>query len=319
MEQSQKDKRPHVVVLGAGFGGLNAARALGKLPVRVTVVDRKNHHTFQPLLYQVATAGLSAGDIAVPIRRILRKNENTEVFMGEAVGFDLTKKIVRFKHVEVSYDYLIVATGATHSYLAHPEWEKLAPGLKTVEDALEIRNRILTVFEEAERQQAVEGRHDELNFVVVGAGPTGVELAGAIAEISRKVLVHDFRNIDPAMSRVLLLEYAPRVLTAYPEDLSRKAEQQLRKLGVEVRTGAMVTAIEPHAVMVGNEKISASLVLWAAGVKASPLGAALGTPLDRAGRVIVQPDCSLPQHPEVFVIGDLASLAGRESGSRRRG
>ena len=226
MEQSQKDKRPHVLVLGAGFGGLNAARALGKLPVRVTVVDRNNHHTFQPLLYQVATAGLSAGDIAVPIRRILRKNENTEVFMGEAVGFDLTKKVVRFKHVEVSYDYLIVATGATHSYLAHPEWEKLAPGLKTVEDALEIRNRILTVFEEAERQQAVEGRHDELNFVVVGAGPTGVELAGAIAEISRKVLVHDFRNIDPAMSRVLLLEYAPRVLTAYLEDLSRKAKQQ---------------------------------------------------------------------------------------------
>ena len=312
MEQSLKDNRPHVLVLGAGFGGLNAARALGKLPVRVTVVDRKNHHTFQPLLYQVATAGLSAGDIAVPIRRILRKNENTEVFMGEAVGFDLMKKVVRFKHVEVSYDYLIVATGATHSYLAHPEWEKLAPGLKTVEDALEIRNRILTVFEEAERQQAVEGRHDELNFVVVGAGPTGVELAGAIAEISRKVLVHDFRNIDPAMSRVLLLEYAPRVLTAYPEDLSRKAEQQLRKLGVEVRTGAMVTAIEPHAVMVGNEKISASLVLWAAGVKASPLGAALGVTLDRAGRVIVQPDCSLPQHPEVFVIGDLASLAGKD-------
>jgi NADH dehydrogenase len=313
MEQSaKKDGRPHVLILGAGFGGLNAARALGKLPVRVTVVDRKNHHTFQPLLYQVATAGLSEGDIAVPIRRILRKNDNTEVFMGEAMSFDLNRKVVRFKHVEVSYDYLIVATGATHSYFAHPEWERFAPGLKTVEDALEIRNRILTVFEQAERQQAIEGHHDEMNFVIVGAGPTGVELAGAIAEISRRVLVHDFRSIDPAMARVLLLENAPRVLTAYPEDLSRKAEEQLRKLGVEVRTGCMVTAIEPRAVMVGNEKIPASLVLWAAGVMASPLGKALGAPLDRAGRVTVQPDCSLSQHPEVFVIGDLASFTGRD-------
>src|SRR5207253_4606371 len=210
MEQSQKDKRSHVLVLGAGFGGWYAARALGKLPVHLTVVDRKNHHTFQPLLYQVATAGLSPGDIATPVRRILRRNKNTEVLMAEAVGFDLENKIVHFREVDLSYDYLIVASGAQHSYFGHPEWEQFAPGLKTVEDALVIRKRTLLAFERAERQQVATGKHDALNFVIVGGGPTGVELAGAIAEISRRVLVHDFRNIDPSHARVILLENAPR-------------------------------------------------------------------------------------------------------------
>jgi NADH:ubiquinone reductase (H+-translocating) len=304
--KQEQDTRPHVLILGAGFGGLYAARALGKLPVRVTLVDRKNHHTFQPLLYQVATAGLSPGDIASPVRRILRKYKNIRVFMAEAAGFDLANKTVKLENVSVPYDYLIVATGATHSYFGHPEWEHFAPGLKTVEDALEIRHRILLVFENAERQQAVFGRHDPLNFIVVGAGPTGVELAGAIAEIARRVMVHDFHFIDPGKARVLLLEYAPRVLPSYPEDLSHSAEKQLQKLGVEVRTGAMVTDITPRSVKVGNEEIPAAVTLWAAGVKASPLGAMLGEKTDKAGRVLVNQYLNLASHPEVFVIGDLA-------------
>ena len=313
---------PRVVIVGAGFGGLYAAKALGKVPVSVTVLDRKNHHTFQPLLYQVATAGLSPGDIAVPIRSVLRKYKNIEVLMGEAVGFDLTRKIVKFREVEVSYDYLIVATGATHSYFAHPEWEQWAPGLKTVEDATDIRRRILLAFENAEREASLFGKREPLNFVIVGAGPTGVELAGAIAEISRRVLRHDFRLIDPTKARVILLEGAARVLQSYPEDLSRKAEEQLKKLGVEVRTGTVVTEVGQHVVTVGGEKIEAAVVLWAAGVKASPLALALDQAhrasaqiqsgeaglLDRAGRVHVMPDCSVPGHPEIFVIGDLASL-----------
>ena len=299
--------------MGAGFGGLYAARVLGKLPVHLTVVDRKNHHTFQPLLYQVATAGLSPGDIATPVRRILRRNKNTEVLMAEAVGFDLENKIVHFREVDLSYDYLIVASGAQHSYFGHPEWEQFAPGLKTVEDALVIRKRILLAFERAERQQLATGKHDPLNFVIVGAGPTGVELAGAIAEISRRVLVHDFRNIDPSHARVILLENAKYVLTSYPQDLSLSAQQQLAHLGVEVRLDALVTNVEPNQVTLKNgEKIPASLVLWAAGVMASSLGALLGAPLDRQGRVLVRPDCTLPNHPEVFVIGDLAHLDGSD-------
>ena len=305
--------QPRVVIVGAGFGGLYAARALGKLPVQLTVVDRKNHHTFQPLLYQVATAGLSPGDIATPVRRILRSNKNTEVLMAEAVGFDLEKKIVHFREVDLGYDYLIVASGAQHSYFGHPEWEQFAPGLKTVEDALVIRKRILLAFERAERQQLATGKHDPLNFVIVGAGPTGVELAGAIAEISRRVLVHDFRNIDPSHARVILLENAKYVLTSYPQDLSISAQQQLARLGVEVRLDALVTNVEPNQVTLKTgEQIPASLVLWAAGVMASSLGALLGAPLDRQGRVLVQSDCSLPNHPEVFVIGDLAHLDGPE-------
>lgn len=298
---------PSVVIVGAGFGGLYAARELGKMPVNVTIADRKNHHTFQPLLYQVATAGLSPGDIATPVRSILRRNKNTEVLLAEAMGFDLQKRLVHFREVDLHYDYLVLATGAQHSYFAHPEWEQFAPGLKTIEDATGIRRRILLAFERAERQQVAMGKHDPISFVIVGAGPTGVELAGAIAEISRRVLVHDFRHIDPGSARVILLEGAPLPLTSYPPDLSLSARKQLERLGVEVRTGEMVTGIEEHEVTLGSgEKIAASVVLWAAGVKASNMGAMLGAPLDRQGRVLVEPDCSVPGHPEVFVVGDLA-------------
>jgi NADH dehydrogenase len=301
-----EDRCPHVVIIGAGFGGLYAARKLGRLPLRITLVDRKNHHTFQPLLYQVATAGLSPGEIASPIRRIVRGRKNIRVFLAEAFGFDLAKKTVKLENVSVPYDYLVVATGSTHSYFGHSEWERAAPGLKTLEDALEIRRRILMAFEQAERQTSVFGKHDPLNFVIVGAGPTGVELAGAIAEISRRVLVRDFRFIDPRSARILLLEYAPRVLTAYPEDLSESARKQLEKLGVEVRTGTMVTDVTPASVKTGSEEIPAAVVLWAAGVKASPLGAMLGEKTDKAGRVLVNQYLNLAGHPEVFVIGDLA-------------
>jgi NADH dehydrogenase len=288
---------------------LYAAKSLAKLPVRITVVDRKNHHTFQPLLYQVATAGLSPGDIAVPIRQVLRRLQNVEVLLGEVSGVDLQSRQVQFSDSapSVNYDYLVISTGARHSYFAHPEWEQLAPGLKTVEDALEIRRKLLLAFEQAERQQITTGRHDALNFVVVGGGPTGVELAGAMAEIARRVLAHDFRAIDPASARVILLEGTPRVLPTYPEDLSRSAEKQLRNLGVEVRTSTIVTAVESEQVCIGNEELQSSLTLWAAGVKASPLAAKLGAELDRAGRVKVNADLSLPGHPEVFVIGDLAA------------
>src|SRR5215471_3503533 len=295
-----------VVIVGSGFGGLNAAQALAKAPVRITLVDRKNHHTFQPLLYQVATAGLSPGEIASPIRRIVRRRKNIRVFLAEAAGFDLARKTVKLENISVPYDYLIVATGSTHSYFGHSEWEHTAPGLKTVEDALEIRRRILMAFEQAERQASIYGKHDPLNFVIVGAGPTGVELAGAIAEISRRVLVRDFRFIDPRSARILLLEYAPRVLTVYPEDLSESARKQLEKLGVEVRTGTMVTGVTPASVKTGSEEIPAAVVLWAAGVKASPLGALLGEKTDKAGRVLVNQYLNLAGHPEVFVIGDLA-------------
>lgn len=287
-----------------------AAKSLAGLPVRITVVDRKNHHTFQPLLYQVATAALSPGDIATPIRRILRRFSNVEVLLGEIVGFDLAQKEVEFADPEVrlTYDYLVIAAGVRHSYFSHPEWEEIAPGLKTIEDSLDIRRRLLLEFEQAERQQIVTGHHEPLNFVVVGGGPTGVELAGAMAEIARRVVARDFRAIDPTTARIVLLEGAPRVLPYYPEDLSRSAEKQLRKLGVEVRTSAIVTAVEPGRVCIGAENFPSSLTLWAAGVTGSPLGQKLGAELDRAGRVKVQPDLSLPAHPEVFVIGDLAAV-----------
>jgi len=308
---NERFDRPRIVIVGAGFGGLWAAVGLRHADADVTVIDRHNHHLFQPLLYQVATAGLSPGDIATPVRSILRRNKNTEVLMAEAVGFDLDKKIVHFREVDVGYDYLIVATGAQHSYFGHPEWEQFAPGLKTIEDALEIRKRILLAFERAERQQVAMGKHMPINFVIVGAGPTGVELAGAIAEISRRVLVHDFRHIDPRMARVLLLENAPHALTAYPEDLSLSAQKQLQHLGVEVRTGELVTGVEANQVILASgEQIPASVVLWAAGVMASSLGALLGAPRDRQGRVLVEPDCSVPGHRNVFVVGDLAHFKG---------
>ncbi|HKF21072.1 MAG TPA: NAD(P)/FAD-dependent oxidoreductase, partial [Candidatus Angelobacter sp.] len=305
---TQNPSGPRVVILGAGFAGINAAKALGRAPVRVTVVDRKNHHTFQPLLYQVALAVLSPAEIASPIRAVLRRDANMEVLLGEASGFDLEKRRVRIDGLDLPYDYLVVAAGATHAYFGRPEWEQIAPGLKTIEDALEIRRRVLLTFETAERE-AIAGRPSPaLNFVVIGAGPTGVELAGAIADISKRYMEHDFRAIDPAKARIMLLEGGPRVLPAYPEDLSASAERQLTEMGVEVRTNAMVTNVEPGVVTVGREKIPADVILWGAGVSASGLGKMLGAPTDRAGRVLVEPDLSVPGHPEVFVVGDLAAV-----------
>jgi NADH dehydrogenase len=301
-------EKPRVVIIGAGFGGLEAARLLARLPVQITLIDRKNHHTFQPLLYQVATAGISPAEIAAPVRWILRGRENVEVLMGEVVHFDLEQRRVKLPDLEISYDYLIVATGAQHSYFGHDEWEPLAPGLKTIEDALEIRRRVLLAFELAERRAIAKEPQPPLNFVIVGAGPTGVELAGTLAEIARQALRNEFRSIDPKSTRITLLEGGPRILPAYAPDLSASAVRQLEKLGVEVRASAMVTKITPGEVWVGDERISAAVVLWAAGVAASPLGKKLGAPIDRSGRVLVNRDLSLPQHPEVFVIGDLASL-----------
>lgn len=310
-----------VVIVGAGFGGLNAAQSLASAPVSITVIDRKNHHTFQPLLYQVATAGLSPGEIAAPIRSILSRNKNVEVLMAEGTGFDLERRVVHTaaenEAQEVPYDSLIVAAGASHAYFGHDEWQALAPGLKTIEDALEIRRRVLLAFELDERRASAAENHDPLNheplnFVVVGAGPTGVELAGTLAEICRHALAHDFRAIDPRRARIHLIEGGPHVLPAYPEDLSRSALEQLQRLGVEVLTSTMVTKIEPGVIYmgetVGQTKMNAAVILWAAGVAASPLGKKLGVPIDRAGRVLVNPDLSLPKHPEVFVIGDLAAL-----------
>jgi len=302
------EKKTRVVVVGGGFGGLEAARNLAKLPVQVTVIDRKNHHTFQPLLYQVATAGISPGEIAAPIRWILRGRDNVEVLLGEVVDFDLESRVVRLSDLEIPYDYLVVAAGAGHSYFGNDSWEGLAPGLKTVEDALEIRRRVLLAFELAEKDTIANQAEPELNFVIVGAGPTGVELAGTLAEIARQVLRNEFKAIDPKRTRIVLLEGGPRVLPTYAPDLSRSAVRQLHKLGVEVRVSAMVTHIEPGVVWVGEERIPAAVILWAAGVAASSLGKQLDAPLDRAGRVLVNRDLSIPNHPEVFVIGDLASL-----------
>ncbi len=298
---------PRVVIVGAGFGGLKAARALAKAPVRITIVDRRNYHTFQPLLYQVATAGLSPGEIAAPVRSILRSHKNVEVLMAEVTGFDLDRRLVETPEGSIPYDYLIVAAGATHSYFGHDEWEPYAPGLKTIEDALEIRRRVLLAFELAERQAAAGESTSAINFVVVGGGPTGVELAGTLAEISRHALAHEFRSIDPARTHIVLIEGGPRVLPAYPDDLSRSAEQQLKDLGVEVRTSTVVTHVEAGAVYLGNTRLEATVILWAAGVAASPLGKKLGVTVDRAGRVPVQHDLTVPGHPEIFVIGDLAA------------
>jgi NADH dehydrogenase len=299
---------PRVVIVGAGFGGLLAARTLARYPVQITLIDRQNFHTFQPLLYQVATAGLSPGEIAAPIRWIMRSRRNVEVLMSEVQDFDLSRRVVKLPDGEIPYDYLLVASGASHAYFGHDEWEPFAPGLKTIQDALEIRRRILLAFELAERQANREKEQVQLNFVVVGGGPTGVELAGTMAEIARKALSNEFRTIDPRKTRIVLLEGGPRVLPAYPEDLSRSAEEQLKRLGVEVHTSAMVTLVTPGAVHMGDTPLPAAVILWAAGVAASPLGKKLGGPVDRAGRVAVNPDLSLPGHPEVFVIGDLATL-----------
>src|SRR5450631_359465 len=281
---------PRVVIVGAGFGGLNAARALAGASAQITVIDRKNHHTFQPLLYQVATAGLSPGEIAAPIRWILRNRRNVEVLMSEVQDFDLARKVVKLPDAEIPYDYLIVASGASHAYFGHDEWEPFAPGLKTIGDALEIRRRVLLAFELAERQANDEKEQVQLNFVVVGGGPTGVELAGTLAEIARRALTNEFRTIDPRKTKIVLVEGGPRVLPTYPEDLSRSAEEQLRHLGVDVHTSAMVTNVTPGAVHMGDTQLPAAVIIWAAGVAASPLGKKLGAPVDRAGRVMVNPD-----------------------------
>jgi NADH dehydrogenase len=297
-----------VVIVGAGFAGLRAARALGRAPVRVTVLDRKNHHLFQPLLYQVATAAMSPGDISAPIRHVLRRHRNTLVLLADVRAIRPQERVVVLDRGEQTYDRLVLATGATHSYFGHPDWARIAPGLKTVEDATEIRRRLLGAFEMAEREVDPAERAPWLTFVVVGGGPTGVELAGALAEIARRTLAQDFRRFSSASARVLLLEAAPRVLPPYPPELSEKARRQLERLGVEVRTGAQVTAIDERGVVASGARIEARTVLWGAGVAASPLARSLGVPLDRAGRVPVAPDLSVPGYPEIFVVGDLASV-----------
>jgi NADH dehydrogenase len=302
-------KRKRVVVLGGGFAGINAAMVLAGLPVDVTLVDRKNYHTFQPLLYQVALAVLSPADIAQPIRSILRDHPNIEVLMDEAVGFDLDQRHVQLKTGAVLiYDYLIVATGSTHSYFGHDGWAALAPGLKTIEDATEIRRRVLLAFELAERHMLERGTHPPLNFVIVGGGPTGVELAGAISDIARLYMRNNFRHIDTRQAKVTILEGSPHILGMYPEDLQHKARKQLEDLGVELRTGVQVTDIQPGYVMAGSERIDAVVTLWAAGVQASPLGKLLGFETDRKGCVRVDPHLNPKDHPEIFICGDLAHV-----------
>ena len=300
---------PHLVIVGGGFAGLWAARALKRAPVRITLVDRGNHHLFQPLLYQVATAGLSAPDIAAPLRQILRRQKNVTTLLGEVVGIAPDEKHIRFADGRtLDYDTLLLATGATHAYFGHDDWAPHAPGLKTLDDALEIRRRILLAFEHAEAEDDPDLRAAWLTFAIVGGGPTGVELAGTLAEIARHTLRGEFRRADPRHARVLLIEAGPRVLSSFPESLSDKARTQLSKLGVEVRTGAPVSHIDDEGVRLGDERIAARTVLWAAGVAASPLARDLGAPLDRVGRVIVQPDLSVPGHSDIFVGGDLAAV-----------
>jgi NADH dehydrogenase len=301
--------RKRVVVLGGGFAGINAVFGLAKLPVDVTLVDRKNHHTFQPLLYQIALAVLSPADIAQPIRSLMRDYQNVEVLMDEAIGFDLPQQRVHLKTgAELEYDYLVVATGSTPSYFGKDEWAKFAPGLKTLEDAVEIRRRVLLAFELAERQMMETGTHPALNFVLIGGGPTGVELAGAISDIAKLYMKKNFRHIDPSMAQVLILEGSPHILGAYPEDLQVKACEQLNALGVKLRTGAHVTDVRPGYVMVGDERIDAVVTLWTAGVQASPLGKLLGVETDKRGCVFVDGHLNPPGHPEVFICGDLAHV-----------
>jgi NADH:ubiquinone reductase (H+-translocating) len=300
---------PHIVILGGGFAGLYTARGLKGVDAEVTVVDRHNYHLFQPLLYQVAMAALNPGDIAAPIRGILRKQKNVRVILGEATAVDVNAKRVQLADGgSVAYDHLVVATGATHSYFNHPEWEHFAPGLKTIDDALEIRRRVLLAFEAAERESDPERVKMLLTFVVIGAGPTGVELAGALSEIARQTLVRDFRTIHPENARVILLEGKDRVLPPYPPELSEKALAQLQGLGVEVITNAIVTDVNDHEVRIGERVIPTRTILWGAGVQASPLAQSLGVPLDRAGRVLVEPDLTIPGHQDVFVLGDLAAV-----------
>ncbi len=307
---SAPDRRPHVVIVGGGFGGLYAARALTGRPVNVTLLDRRNHHLFQPLLYQVATAALNPSDIATPLRSILRRAANVTVFLAEVVSVDLAGHRVILDEGELAYDALVLAAGAGNSYFGHDEWEPLAPSLKSLEDALEIRRRVLLAYEDAERERDGAEQRALLTSVVIGGGPTGVELAGALAEISRESIARDFRLIDPTKARVVLVEAGPRILASFPASLAARAAAALARIGVEVRTGAPVTRVTPDAVWLGGEQIRARTVVWAAGVAASPLTRELGVPLDRAGRVIVEPDLSLPGHDLVFAIGDMAACRG---------
>ena len=309
MAEVVRNKPPHLLIVGGGFGGLWAARALARAPLRITLLDRGNHHLFQPLLYQVATAGLSAPDIAAPLRHILRRQRNATVLMGEAERIDARmQRVVLGDGSAIGYDYLLLATGANHAYFGHDEWAVHAPGLKTLDDALLIRRRLLSAFERAEAETDTAAQRSLLSFAIVGGGPTGVELAGTLAEIARHTLRREFRNIDPRRARVLLIEAGPRILSTFPESLSQRAQRQLERLGVSVHTGQPVTAIDAEGVTVGETSIAARTVLWAAGVAASPLAQSLGVPLDRAGRVAVDPDLSVPGHPRIFVAGDLASV-----------
>jgi len=309
---SERETRPHVVIVGGGFGGLYAARALAERPVRVTLLDRRNHHLFQPLLYQVATAALNPSDIATPLRSILRGASNVTVFLAEVESVDLAGRRLVLDDGSMAYDALVLAAGAGHSYFGHDDWEPLAPSLKTLEDALEIRRRVLVAYEEAERERDGAEQRALLTSVVIGGGPTGVELAGALAEISRETIARDFRLIDPTKARIVLLEGGPRVLAAFPDPLPARAAAALARIGVEVRTGATVTRVTSDAVWLGGEQIRARTVLWAAGVAAAPLTRTLGVPLDRAGRVLVERDLSIPGHPEAFAIGDLCSLTAED-------
>jgi NADH dehydrogenase len=304
--------RPHIVIVGAGFGGLSAANALSGADVDVTVIDRRNYHLFQPLLYQVATAGLSPAQIASPIRAILRRANNVQVLLGRVIGVDKERKTVTLEDRSVSYDTLVLATGARHAYFGHDEWESVAPGLKKIDDATAIRRRILTAFERAEATDDHEARRRLLTFVVIGGGPTGVEMAGAIAELARVALRHDFRNIDPAEAGIVLVEAGPRVLAAFPPMLSAAAQRALERLGIEVRLGTPVTCCDEHGVTIGEAHLPAATIVWAAGVAASSAGRWLGVERDRVGRVMVGPDLTLPGHPEIFCIGDTAHALGAD-------
>ena len=309
-----KRDRPHVVIVGAGFGGLTAAKALAHADVRVTVIDRRNHYLFQPLLYQVAIAGLSPADIAMPVRSILADQENARVLLEDATRIDVDKKILVTENETIDFDFLIVATGAKTDYFGHADWEQFAPGLKSIEDALEIRRRVLLSFELAEREPDPEKRKRLLTFVVIGGGPTGVEMAGAIRELALLTLVRDFRRVDPAHAKVILLEGGDRIVPTFPEKLSVSAAKQLAELGVEVRTSTRVTEIDASGVAMGEERIDAATVVWAAGVRGTRLAESLrdsgGAAIDRGGRVIVKKDCSIENHPDVFVIGDVAAFTG---------
>jgi NADH dehydrogenase len=300
--------RPKIVIIGGGFGGLAAAKKLKRIDADITLIDRTNYHLFQPMLYQVATASLAPSDISAPIRYVLKNQKNVTVLLAEVIGIDVDKKTVRIDDPaeDISYDYLIVATGARHAYFGHPEWEKFAPGLKGVEDAGEIRRRFLLAFENAEKTSDPAERDAYMTFVIVGGGPTGVELSGALPPIATRALYPDFRNIDTRKTRVILVEGGPRVLPSFPPDLSEVAAKSLNEIGVEVRTNSIVTDIDDHSVTIGDEKIATRTVFWAAGNQASPLGSMLGAPTDRAGRVLVKEDLSIPGHQEVFVVGDLA-------------